>query len=799
MALSSDPATLADGLRAFVELERELASELQGQPTSRDCWYYVQVASRLAAQGDAAAELELEVDAEALIENARKAAAHTGSAESGAQVELVWSALLAERGELLAAEAVAGDALARFPAAVGYACELRLNRARLLRRAARWDAAQDQLAELELHLATHAKRLAGYRSGYEAGLWGERGQIWIELGVLDKALDCLAEEERWASESGRTEDRLNAEQHRAELALVSHDFGGVERRTAPFVAGGAEADAISAERRALFTVIRAAARVERARVEPGYLPAAEEAVATVRAETGVAPAEQLRVELLESDLGLLTGDHDRARAALARAEALTAGWGAGGEPTLEAERVLVIHGARLARESGASPAELAPWARRMDGVLDSLLTAWDAAPTPPEGIGFLHLGERREVLYEKTLLSIAILGDEQGAQAALTDLLRAQAHGGWFQSTRLPAPSAAGVRASMPPGRGMLVYLTGKARSHLFVFDREHVAVVPLGSDDALRRVGRDLSAGLRRLVRSEDPVELAIFEGSLERAAESLLPDEARRLMSGWSAATIVGSELLHGPPLDCLPFGEGLLGEELALAYAPSVPLLDYVGSLPAAERADGDADYLLVGTLSVSDELQREHPKLARLPFGADEARRLLDAPRGWKTQRLLGDGASVDAIRGLDVAGPRVVQFLAHGAWEEELGSVLVLAGEGRDGIFGRREIAELRFGELVLLSACQASRGYERWGEDRLLHLGGAFLEAGARCVVLARTDVELRATVELKAALLRELAGGASPAEALRRARAELAGSGPRAERFRAGSFYALGDGHRPL
>ena len=105
------------------------------------------------------------------------------------------------------------------------------------------------------------------------------------------------------------------------------------------------------------------------------------------------------------------------------------------------------------------------------------------------------------------------------------------------------------------------------------------------------------------------------------------------------------------------------------------------------------------------------------------------------------------------------------------------------GSGGDGLLGREEILALELGGLVLLSACQASRGHERWGEDRRLHLGGSLLEAGARCVILARTDLELDLTLELNAALLAQLARGATPAEALRprarRARDRRDGNGP--------------------
>ena len=143
----------------------------------------------------------------ALLAAARQTAASLGDAESGALVELVWSGLLAERGELIEAERVAATALERFPGAIGYGSSLRLNRARMLRRAARWSAALDVLGELERHVAAHADALGPARPTATVPACGasvpRSGWSW---GVFDEALGCLAEEERFAERSGRAED-----------------------------------------------------------------------------------------------------------------------------------------------------------------------------------------------------------------------------------------------------------------------------------------------------------------------------------------------------------------------------------------------------------------------------------------------------------------------------------------------------------------------------------------------------------------------------------------------------------------
>jgi hypothetical protein len=221
LALAARPETRADGLRAFDALRAALAPELSGEPSPVATWCYAQVAARLAAEADTAAGRKLELDAAELVATARAAARRLADDETGALVELVWSGVVAERGGLLEAERIAAEALTQFPAAVGYGSELRLVRARILRRAARWQPSLEELDVLEGHLERNAEPLGRHRAGYESGLWGERAQIWTELGVLDKAQVCLDAEELWAGRSGRAEDAQNRDLHRADTGTCT--------------------------------------------------------------------------------------------------------------------------------------------------------------------------------------------------------------------------------------------------------------------------------------------------------------------------------------------------------------------------------------------------------------------------------------------------------------------------------------------------------------------------------------------------------------------------------------------------
>ncbi len=100
---------------------------------------------------------------------------------------------------------------------------------------------------------------------------------------------------------------------------------------------------------------------------------------------------------------------------------------------------------------------------------------------------------------------------------------------------------------------------------------------------------------------------------------------------------------------------------------------------------------------------------------------------------------------------------------------------------------------------MILSACGSARGPLRLGADGVVSLGGAFLSAGARCVILSRFDLELGAVLALMQTLHERLAAGASPAEALRAARHALSADPRFAHPFYFAGLQAVGLGARPF
>jgi CHAT domain-containing protein len=149
------------------------------------------------------------------------------------------------------------------------------------------------------------------------------------------------------------------------------------------------------------------------------------------------------------------------------------------------------------------------------------------------------------------------------------------------------------------------------------------------------------------------------------------------------------------------------------------------------------------------------------------------------------------------------GAAILHVVCHGVYDDsrERGALLALApAPGDDGLVDCEEVEVMPgTARLVILSACGAARGPRRVGDDALTHLGGAFLEAGARAVVVSARPVELRATTRLMVAFHRALARGAPTAAALRDARRELASDADPLDAFHLAQFEVLGLGSAPV
>ena len=271
-----------------------------------------------------------------------------------------------------------------------------------------------------------------------------------------------------------------------------------------------------------------------------------------------------------------------------------------------------------------------------------------------------------------------------------------------------------------------------------------------------------------------------------------------------------------LRNPSFACLPVdpedGGGTrepLGLARALYRLPSVPLQLWLARRPPRARGEPERDlYLVAAPLQATElgELWPGMPELPLLPFGEEEQEQLTGAYGEGRALVRTGPSASHETLAALAPGTTRTLQFVAHGAFlqdeDHERGACIILApADGfPDGLLWCDDVEQLTSpAELVVLTACGSARGPQRIGDDGVAHLGGAFLIAGARAVVVAKSDVEYYATLDLMEVFHRRLSEGASPAQALRDARRELAATPGREHPFYHSLIQVLGLGTEPL
>jgi tetratricopeptide (TPR) repeat protein len=158
----------------------------------------------------------------------------------------------------------------------------------------------------------------------------------------------------------------------------------------------------------------------------------------------------------------------------------------------------------------------------------------------------------------------------------------------------------------------------------------------------------------------------------------------------------------------------------------------------------------------------------------PGAAREAAQVRASLPAGRALVLAGSGATESAVR--SAAGYTVLHVIAHAEANDAdpLASHLrLVADQANDGYLHVSEIAATRWrARLVVLSACETLEGRLYRGEG-LMGLARAFLSGGAGSVVSTEWPVGA-SSADLMGPFYRYLAGGASPAAALRAAQLTL-------------------------
>jgi CHAT domain-containing protein len=221
--------------------------------------------------------------------------------------------------------------------------------------------------------------------------------------------------------------------------------------------------------------------------------------------------------------------------------------------------------------------------------------------------------------------------------------------------------------------------------------------------------------------------------------------------------------------------------LGARYSLRYAPSLATLAELAPASDGAPVRGRGAALLVGNPAMprvrrytGDEIT-----LSALPGAEAEAQWVA----GQTGATLLSAGAATEAEVKRRLPSANLIHLATHGyAYSSEArarDSFIALAPTSdEDGLLTVGEVLDelpLLSAELVVLSACQTGLGDLKQAEGTV-GLQRAFLAKGARSVLVSLWSVSDEATEQLMRNFYTHWLGGASKAEALRRAQAEVRG-----------------------
>lgn len=430
----------------------------------------------------------------------------------------------------------------------------------------------------------------------------------------------------------------------------------------------------------------------------------------------------------------------------------------------------------LARAQGRGVAEAEAALRE---AVDAWLVSWRETPLRLGGYGHHAFFERRRMVSELVKLELA-RDPVRGPERSLDLIMRLHGLHSLARSL-LGADGEATLQEALDAltgeRRGIVVYFPGCDVTHLFLADRAGIVHVPLGAVDLLRERIRD---------------------GRIRSGAD-LLPPDAEARVRAWDAVTVVGSALLEEFDLSQITGQSGVpLAEDVDVTYLPSLAVGVALAERRRLRMAGARADQrhaLVIACPQVPSGLPSALGRPEPIPMDA-RAAEVLVAPYP-SVGVLFGPHATGERLRTALRQEPRpsILHVLCHGVIDPDrpVPATLLLAGADVDAAaFGFEEALALDAPPLVVLMACSTARGPLRRGDAGAADLGGAFLLAGADCVVLTTRPLGYRASQRVFLEFHRQVAAGATPARALREGLARLNDE----ERLSVGGLRVVGLGH---
>ncbi|MBI1760858.1 MAG: CHAT domain-containing protein [Acidobacteria bacterium] len=357
------------------------------------------------------------------------------------------------------------------------------------------------------------------------------------------------------------------------------------------------------------------------------------------------------------------------------------------------------------------------------------------------------------------------------------------------------------ISALLPDAHtAILEFIVAEEQTYLFVITKPEAATQPAAqAADSLpvdlrvhplnltRKEVNELTERFRRRIANRY-FDIQEMSGELYRR----LLEPAQRQLQHTKTLIIIPDGGLWQLPFQALQAGNNrYLIEDYALAYAPSLPVLQAMTRQKAARRhLSGNSPSLLalgnplLGKMEQSpSEALLMGERLAPLPETARQVNALKQVYGAQHSKVLLGAAASEDLLKA-EAGHYQILHLATHGILNDAspLYSQLLLSqplaptgnpeaakpsslaaapGPGaavrEDGLLEAWEIMRMNLqADLVVLSACETARGRIGSGEG-IIGLTWAFFIAGSPANVVSQWKVESRSTADLMLAFHRQL------------------------------------------
>ncbi len=586
-----------------------------------------------------------------------------------------------------------------------------------------------------------------------------RGNDAVGRGEPDQALAAYRESERLAAEEGSARLSWLAAANAQRAAVAAGAFAGVEARLDAL----ASAEGVPADFRPTLLVHLARTAVDLAERDPTRAGSAGARAARWFEEAAsLAGARDQRTRSFargySGALYLAAGRNDDART-LTRRALLDAARSDSPDAAYRWHAQL----GRIARAERDERKALAAF-RESVRIVDTL-RAELARAAAADAFAFRDAVEPIYLELVDLLLRDADRSEGEAQQAALREArdtleaLKAAELRDYYGDPCLAAQRE--TAAESVPGAVVLYPVVLPERVVMIVSDAEgltayHAPVDGATLVDTARRFRKLLT---KRTTRQYLPLAQQLYEWLIRPAAASL---DGRKI-----DALIV----VPGGALRTIPFGalhDARLGvyliEKVAVATAPGLTLID---------PRPIDPENVRVLAAGISEAVQG-YPEI---PSVREE---IADVDARFEGVTLVDGGFRADRFEEAFQSQPfGIVHIASHGEFRGEASESFVLAYDEKlmmndlGDIVGRTRLRKEAPLELLALSACQTAAGDDR----AALGLAGVALRAGARSALATLWSVSDEASAALVQRFYEELQGGASRAEALRRAQRELIGT----------------------